>query len=287
MLSVAIDPVQNWNDLRLELLWAYDGPILSGARSIYPGNPIAAWQLQRGNLTLQFGSQKESYGAGTWIFPQGKEGRQEFSDDALLLSVRFIAEWPTGDSLFDRSRTLVIPVERAPKLTRIGQRLARLIGREFPGITLELRHMPGSLRSHVEMQRLFFGWILEYAAAMEKAGLAPHTITRLDPRVRQAIHLLESRPLGQPLRERDLAQQVGLSVSHLHKLFVQTLASTPSEYWEKKRIHTARLALLESTQSAKSIAYDLGFKSLSHFSLWVTKRLGASPREIRKAAQSA
>lgn len=277
------EPVQNWNDLRLQLVWAYNGAIPRSARGVYPGYPIAAWYLRRGSVMLQFGSHRRTYGSGCWIFPPAKEGRQEFSEDTLLLSLRFVAEWPTGESLFDRSKTYVFPSGPLQKLTRVGERLASYTERKFPGGLSDLQVMPGSLRSHVEMQRLFFGWILEYIAVMERNGLVAHAITHIDPRVRQAVHLLESRPIGQPLREREFAQQVGLSVSHLHKLFVQTLGITPTGYWERKRVHTAQLALLESSQSAKSIAYTLGFKSLSHFSLWITKRLGKSPREIRRS----
>ncbi|MBN8712197.1 MAG: hypothetical protein BGO12_22755 [Verrucomicrobia bacterium 61-8] len=282
MSKLLSEPIQNWNDLRLKLVWIYDGPIRRFASGVYPGTPAVAWHLRKGHATLRFGSATQKFGSGTWIFPRGEEGLQTFSDDAIVLSVRFVAEWPTGESLFDRSRTVEMPENPLRKLTRIAERLSGLVGHEFPGVTYELPNMPGSLRRHIEIQRLFFGWMREYIRAMERAGLEARTITRLDSRVRHAIHVMESRSLGQPLRERELAVEAGLSVSHLHKLFVQALNLTPTEYWEKKRIHSARLALLESSQSVKSIAYSLGFKSLPHFSLWVSKRLGKSPREIRK-----
>ena len=276
--------MQNWNDLRLKLVWIYDGPIRNFASGVYPGDCVAAWYLRKGWAKLQFGPAKQEFSPGIWIFPKGKEGNQTFSDDAVLLSVRFIAEWPTGESLFDRSRTLKIPESQTRKLTRIAERLARLVGHEFPGITYEFPNMPGSLRRHVEIQRVFYGWVREYIHVMEDAGLMARTINRLDSKVRQAIHLLEGRTLNHPLRERELAFEVGLSVSHLHKLFVQAVGMTPVEYWERKRIQAARTALLESAESVKSIAYSLGFKSLPHFSLWVTKKFGKSPRQIRGKA---
>lgn len=274
------EPVQNWNDLRAQLTWVYEGSPRDGFPR-YWGTPTPAWLLRRGTVTLTFASHQEKYQSGFWIFPCMENGAQEFSHDAEILSVRFVAEWPTGECLFDRSRSYCIPMQKLPKLTRIAERMARLVGREFPGVHSELPTRSGSLRSHFEMQRLLCGWILSYADAMESQGLAPCTIGQLDPRVRQAVHILETRPLSQPLRERELAQKVGLCVSHLNKLFFSTLGKTPNEYWETKKEHTARIALLESKRSSKSIAYDLGFKSLSHFSLWVKKKFGQSPRSLR------
>ncbi|PAW78558.1 MAG: hypothetical protein B9S32_06445 [Verrucomicrobia bacterium Tous-C9LFEB] len=279
-LSPPSEPVQNWNDLRAQLTWVYEGPPRPGLNR-YWGTPSPAWLLRRGTVTLIFDSRKETYTSGYWIFPCKENGRQQFSPDAEILSVRFVAEWPTGEALFDRTRSHAIPVANLPKLTRIAERMARMVGREFPGVQNELPTRSGSLRNHFEIQRLLCGWILSYADAMEEQGLIPHTIGQLDPRVRQAVHILETRPLNQPLRERELAKKVGLCVSHLNKLFFSTLGKTPNEYWERKKEHSARVALLESRRSSKSIAYDLGFKSLSHFSLWVKKKFGQPPRALR------
>lgn len=276
---LSTEPLQNWNDLRAQLTWAYQGP--PARRERFYGTPTPAWLLLKGKVTLRFASHKESYATGSWIFPRKDNGRQDFSLDAEMISVRFVAEWPTGESLFDRSRSYSIPMEKVPKLTRIAQRMARFVGREFPGANNELPTRSGSLHNHFEMQRLLCGWILAYSDTMESLGLIPRSIGQLDPRVRQAVHLMEIRPLSEPLRERDLASQVGLCVSHLNKLFFNSLGKTPNEYWELKKEHAARIALLESSRSSKSIAYDLGFKSLSHFSLWVKKKFGQSPRALR------
>jgi len=277
-----VDPLENWNDLRVHLAWAYEGRP-QNAHWVIPVTMISAWLIRRGHVDLTFDGKKKRYKAGSWVFPRMEKGRQDFSDDAAILSVRFNAQWPTGDYLFDRSRTIAFPVDEAPRLARIGERLVRFVARTFPGTTVYLPLVNAADPDHYfEMQRLLYGWIAEYTSAMKRQGLRPNTIGHLDSRVRHAIHLMESQPLSRPLRERDVAAESGLSVAQLNRLFATSLGYSPAEYREQRRIETARQALLESDRSVKSIAYDIGFSSLPHFSAWARKKLGASPRELRQ-----
>lgn len=278
----SVEPLGNWFDFRTQLTWIYDGPPgKKYQKNEYLSQPQAAWLIRKGTVTLTLGGTRERYRAGYWVFPRDKQGYQEFSPDAQILSIRFVAEWPTGEPLFDRSKSYAIPVGQMTEFTRISELLEQHVGREYPGVTIELQRMSGSPRRFFEMQRLLYDWLQAYTAAMERLGLTPHTIARLDDRVREAVHLLEKRALNHPLRERELALLVGLSLSQLNKLFVRNLGKTPTEYWEEKRLSIARLTLLSSNRSIKSIAYDLGFSSLPHFSAWVKKKLGRSPRQFR------
>lgn len=276
-----VDPLENWFDFRVQLLWAYDGPLEKWRSCALETDAIAAWLLRKGSVTLTYKGGTEIHGPGRWIFPRAEDGWQDFSEDTEILSIRFAAEWPTGQSLFDRSRTLSIPAEQLPHMTRIAQRLARLVAVSYPGVKEELRRMPGTPEKYFELQRLLYGWMLEYTTAMKKQKLDPHVLAQIDSRVRIAIHLMEMRSLSQPLREQELAKNAGLSTSQLNRLFVRQMGKTPADYWEEKRINSARLALLRSDQNIKSIAFDLGFSSLPHFSTWIKKKFGKSPRDLR------
>jgi AraC-like DNA-binding protein len=213
------------------------------------------------------------------------EGRQEFSADAEILSVRFEAIWPDGRPLFDRSRSIVVPEEEGRKLTRIGERLARIVERSASE-NLALEQTPHTLENFLEGERVFYGWLVAYCALMKERGQLPHVNRQLDERVWLAVSRLEARRLSEPVREQEIARVAGLSVTQLNRLFVSNLGKTPAEYWEDKRIRSARSALLISGRSIKSIAYDLGFSSLPHFSAWVKKRMGVSPRDFRKKGWS-
>jgi AraC-like DNA-binding protein len=275
------DLLENWCDLRLRLIWAYDGPLTEYRQYYYFDYALAAWLIRRGEVRLTFPTHTETYTAGNWVFPRLQEGWQEFSEDAEILSIRFVAEWPTGQTLFDHSRTMSVPAAGVPRLTRVGERLARYVDREFPGARTDLARRGGSLERHLKIHRFLHSWLLAYVDLMEREGQIAFTISQLDDRVRRAVQSLERRSLGTPLRESELAVQAGISVHHLTRLFVRDLGKTPAEYWEAKRVLAARQALLDSSQSIKSLAYELGFSSLPHFSTWVKKRLGRSPRAVR------
>ncbi|WP_237763885.1 helix-turn-helix domain-containing protein [Terrimicrobium sacchariphilum] len=276
-----IGPLEDWENLRTELVWAYQGEVTQYANCRYPAFPFAAWLLLKGSVTLSFSHHMEKYKAGRWIFPRAEEGWQEFSHDAEVLSIRFIAQWPTGDPLFDRSNTISVDAGRIPRFTQSSKRLVRVVRRQFPGITDLLRYAPGTPERHFEFHLEFSRWLLAYTRAMREIGLPPHVVGQLDDRVRAALDFMESNNLRRPPNERQLAQHVGVSVTHLNRLFSQDLGKTPIRYWEDKRIQAARYSIEESSKSLKSIAYDMGFASLSHFSSWVRRKLGKSPRALR------
>lgn len=279
--TLPVDPLENWFDLRVQLLWAYDGPLKKWHSCALEPAPVAAWLLRKGKVTLTYKDGQETFRTGRWIFPRSQEGWQEFSHDTEILSIRFAAQWPTGQHLFDRSQSYSFPARELPHMTRIAERIARIIAAKYPGVNEALRRMPGSPEQFFELQRLLYSWMKEYTATMKSRGLTPNILGQIDSRVRAAVHTMENRTVNLPLREHDLARDAGLSVSQLNRLFVKELGKTPADYWEEKRIHMATQALLHSEQNIKSIAYDLGFSSLPHFSTWIKKKFGKSPRDLR------
>ena len=275
-------PLSYWSDFRLQLAWVYAGsPEKNYQTGHFEAQPQAAWLIRKGTVSLKFSLGTETYKAGQWVFPKVEEGVQKFSDDAEILSIRFVAEWPSGELLFDRSKSHSRPMSELRNFTRLSERLARVVSREYPGVYSQLLHARGSHRFYFGFQRLLYGWIQAYSQVMEGFGLTAHTIEPIDDRIRGAIHTMETQSLCRLLRGKTLAAESGLSVSQFNKLFHRDIGTTPKEYWENKRINNARTALLGSKKSIKSIALDLGFSSLPHFSGWVKKRLGKSPRELR------
>lgn len=279
-----IDPLQNWGNLRIGLIWAYDGPPTPYARCAYPASPSKAWFIRKGSVILTFGRTRTVYREGCWVFPQARDGWQEFSPGSEILSIRFSAGWPDGQPLFDCSRTITFSEnEGGHEMMRIGTRLARFVQKKFPGVKFELRWMSGSPGLYFDLLRLFHGWMHAYADAMERHGLTPIVAGKIDDRVREAVHLMEEQSLNAPLRVGDLAAKLRLSISQINRLFVRDIGKTPAEYWEDRRVATARQALQESRQSIKAVSYDLGFSSLPHFSKWVKKKIGKSPRAVRNS----
>lgn len=284
----ALQKIENWHRLNCRLFWAYEGPVgRKFQHGAYRQEGIVAWLIKRGRVDLTFArGDREGCEAGHWYFPRGEKWKQDFSEDAEIISLRFAAHWPDENSLFDRSRSLIVPVGDVPRLTSIARRMARSVKTAHVQDERRIEQIPKTLDRHLDIQRLFLSWMTTYVELMraKSVDLIPHE--RLDERVSIAISRIERAELHVPLREAELARLAGVSKSHLNRLFVIDTGKTPAEYWEERRVLAARSALLESQRSVKTVAYELGFSSLSHFSSWVSKKLGKSPRELRKAAEA-
>lgn len=116
---------------------------------------------------------------------------------------------------------------------------------------------------------------------MKHAGLRMTQGARLDERIIAALRRLDEQTSQAAPREGELARLAGLSVSQFNRLFIGQVGCTPIAYRDRRKTDLVRIALQETERSIKSIAYGFGFKTLSHFSVWTRKHLGASPRDVR------
>lgn len=272
--------------LQWQLLWIYDEPLgRSGRSGHYWNYPTAAWLIRRGTVRLRFGKDTETYHAGQWVFPRLAEGRQSFSRDAEILSVRFQLEWPDGTPLIERHRSLTLPSRHptARALERAALQLLRFLRRYSPASNQRLqRHL--SLAKYMEMQPFVARWITAFYRA-----LAPY-VSSADIRqphevVKRALLEMHSHALDQPFRLVDLAKKVGLSVSQLNKIFVQETGNTPAHFWQEKRLNIARSWLLHGADSVKVIAYNLGFSTPENFTHWFRARTHIAPKYFRESQQ--
>lgn len=84
----------------------------------------------------------------------------------------------------------------------------------------------------------------------------------------------------------DLAQQVGLSTSQLHREFSRLFGITPNQYIREVRVGVAR-HLLESTNSpVSSIAFSTGFYDQSHMTRQFKTSTGMTPTQYRRTYNS-
>lgn len=103
-------------------------------------------------------------------------------------------------------------------------------------------------------------------------------------RVKQRI----DEQLADPtLSVRTLAAQLGMSVSHIHRVF-KSEPLTPSQYIWERRLDACSRDLLEPRLAGRpvgEIAYGRGFNDAAHFSRAFRERFGCSPREWRQRSQ--
>ena len=269
--------------LRTSFVWAFDGPLNDVFLDCkFLGQPIAAWLIRTGGVLLRYGSQTCTARAGQWIFPAAIDGWQRFSPGSSILSVRFAARWLDHSSLFDHSKPLILESTEYPELEAEGVALATDVRTKIGNVHETLWAEPATLDTHFAIQSRFQGWMGAYLRSMQQAGCVPHIMDERDGRLVAAMHHLEEHPLSKPLRESDVARAAGLSASQLDRLFSRHYNTTPKRRFDTRREEFASNALRFSNVQVKSIAYQLGFSSLPHFTKWFHRRTGVSPIAYRR-----
>jgi len=100
-----------------------------------------------------------------------------------------------------------------------------------------------------------------------------------------ALALMEANP-EEPLDRALLAQQTGVSVRQLERLFASHLGVTISSSYLNIRLARAMSLLKETSLAIIDVALACGFVSTSHFSRAFKRRYGAPPRTLRRMPQT-
>ena len=98
--------------------------------------------------------------------------------------------------------------------------------------------------------------------------------------VAAAVSYIEAN-LARPLQVAEIAQEIGISHSHLTRLFRAHTGRTVVAYIRHRRIERARHLLRESTMPIPAIAHLVGIGDLQAFNKACRRELGASPRRLR------
>lgn len=94
------------------------------------------------------------------------------------------------------------------------------------------------------------------------------------------------RNYEKPLRVKDLAELVHLSISQFDRRFKAIYQMTPQQYILRVRLHAACHELLASSGSIAQIATSCGFYDQSYFTKQFRKYLGVPPSEYRVRYQA-
>lgn len=85
------------------------------------------------------------------------------------------------------------------------------------------------------------------------------------------------------LTNEELAVLTNLSLSSFKREFEKVYQSSPAQYFKLRKLERARKLLRNTKQRIGDIAYDCGFKDVSHFSKSFQKKYGCTPSEYRLA----
>lgn len=109
---------------------------------------------------------------------------------------------------------------------------------------------------------------------------------RLDARMQEAIDFI-CRNVSQKIDLDAIAHAAGLSVSRMAHLFREQVGQTPQRFLEQQRLDRAKQLLAFTSNSIKTIAFELGFENPFYFTLRFKRYTGKSPRAYRQSAQAA
>lgn len=107
-----------------------------------------------------------------------------------------------------------------------------------------------------------------------------HRLDVSHPKLLKAVTLMENA-IEEPVTCREIADESGISVRQLEKLFRAYLSSTPRDFYQKLRLDHARRLLVQTSMSVLEVGTATGFSSPSHFSKAYRTMFGKPPRQER------
>jgi len=96
---------------------------------------------------------------------------------------------------------------------------------------------------------------------------------------------IEAQYNNNQLSLQDIAKHVGISSSHLSKIFSQETKLTITEYITQTRMYKAMVLLKTTHFKTSQIAFEVGYQDQHYFSNTFKKFTGMSPIEFRKNGQ--
>lgn len=184
-------------------------------------------------------------------------------------------EMPAEAPFRDWASQPLLLSRRAPDLARV-QGLYREVARLYHGPKHPYRHV------------LLKAALLQLLACVGEAGTGPgESLGTQNPHVRRAIELMTERRADVLLALPQIAKRVGVSPSHLVRIFQANLGTSPMRYLTQLRVRQATGLLARSQLTIKEVAFMVGFRDQLYFSRVFRQETGQSPREFRRQAAGA
>jgi AraC family transcriptional regulator len=239
---------------------------------------IAVAFLHRGllNANFELASISHSFGqGGIFILPPESTATFRLSDiDCTLVYLRPNALPGFDLEAFGR-------LEIVPQLDPIDLQVTFLLACirqelevDFPGGRRLMENLGLTLATHI---------FTRYASPSSsrcrfRGGLTPRQVRRAQDTMTAALD--QSVPLAR------LAEDARLSPWYFCRAFKKSTGFSPHRWMRMKRLEQARTLLADNHRSLTSIAIDLGYASLSHFSAAFKQATGYSPTRYRQELES-
>jgi AraC family transcriptional regulator len=260
----------NWSGISLKhyLYPAYETPehVLEDHHiCIYLGNPLTYEQIIRGKLR----SQTCIYGDMV-IYPAGSTQKLSWDREAEIIQLDIKPEFVTQASSLDK-------IELIPQFGFRDSLLQQLA----LSLSAELRHGVRENRLYTDslFNTLCLHLMRHYSTStttvdQSNDGLPSFLLRRLKEYIQEN--------LSQNLTLADMAQMLGLSRSHLTKLFKQSQGISLYQYIIHCRIARAKQLLKHKRLAIAEIATQVGFADQSHLTHHFKRHVGLTPKIFRQ-----
>lgn len=181
-------------------------------------------------------------------------------------------------------------VEEFPNLVPIADRLFVIDGRRITcsggtGVADLAAQLVSDRLNHSVAQKALH--ILLVDRRRSEASSQPQPIAQMDSddiRVSRALLIMEQN-LSEPLPISTIADQIGVGVRQLERVFADQLKSSPHETYLTLRLRHGSWMLKNDVISSTQIAAELGFSDASHFGRSFKSLYGVTPAIFRKHAR--
>ena len=223
--------------------------------------------------------------------PDGGVRRQTISE-------RQVAIIPAGQEhqLSCRRGTDLSVLRIAPDLLRRvarenGMRAVEVVG-QYGAFDPVIWHLGRALCGELRRHRRLDGTYLQSVAIVLTRHLLSTYVTAVLPsesgglprfKLRRAIEYIHER-IGGDISFRDVADHVGMSPYHFARMFKQSTGMSPHNYIVQCRIERAKALLAEARLPISDIAFEVGYRSQSHFTTCFGRVTGITPAAFRAGA---
>lgn len=212
-----------------------------------------------------------------------------------MLSERQISLIPPGQTheLSCPARTELTMLRIEPELLRriareSGMRAVELIG-QCSAFDPIIWHLGRALRDELRRRRQLDAQYLQSVAVVLTRHLLSTYVTTVLPaesgglpryKLRRTVEYIHEN-LGGEISFRNVAAHVRMSPYHFARKFKQSTGQSPHNYIVQCRIERAKVLLAEARLPICDVAFEVGYKSQSHFTTCFGRVTGVTPGEFR------
>jgi len=220
--------------------------------------------------------------------PDGRVQRQTMTEKQISIipaGQPYQFSWPRGADL---TVARIAPDFLKRTARACGMRAVEVVG-QYGAFDPVLWHLGRELRAELRRHRKLDSTYLHSVATVLTRYLISTYVTAVLPlesgglprfKLRRAVEYMHENMAGD-ISFRDVARHVQMSPYHFARMFKQSTGQSPHNYIVRCRIERAKTLLVEAKLPISDVAFEVGYKSQSHFTTCFGRLAGVTPAAFR------